>query len=108
MLYHDRRSSFGPDSLALSIVGDRPVGGKIGIRESGPRMPRTMALPSGYSAQDRPHDLAFGVGQPVLAAVVGEGQAGVVEAQEVQDRGVQVVDVDAVDPARRPTASVAP
>jgi len=36
------------------------------------------------------------VGQPKVAAGEAEGEFGVVEAEEVQDRGVQVVDVDAV------------
>ena len=52
------------------------------------------------SSQDRPDDRAGGVGQAVVAAVVGEGQPGVVEAEQVQDRGVQVVDVDADRPRR--------
>ena len=34
----------------------------------------------------------FGVGEPLRAAVVGEIQAGVIEAQLMQDRGVQVGD----------------
>ena len=34
------------------------------------------------------------VGQPLVAAAVAEGQPRVVEAEQVQDRGVQVVDVD--------------
>ena len=42
-------------------------------------------------------DLARRVGQAVVAAVVGEGEPGVVEAEQVEDRGVEVVDVDAVD-----------
>ena len=35
-------------------------------------------------------------GQPLVAAVAEEGQPLVVEAEQVQDRGVQVVDVDLV------------
>ena len=49
------------------------------------------------SGQDRSDDLPGRVGQAIFAAVVGEGQPGVVEAQQVEDRGVEVVDVDAVD-----------
>ena len=41
-------------------------------------------------------DLAVHVGQAVVAALELERQPGVVDAQAVQDRGVQVVDVDAV------------
>ena len=36
------------------------------------------------------------VGQAVVAALELEGQPGVVDAQAVEDRGVQVVDVDRV------------
>src|SRR5688500_1979912 len=36
---------------------------------------------------------AIDVGQPEVAAGVAEGQPLVVEAQQVQDRGVQIVDV---------------
>ena len=36
------------------------------------------------------------VGQPEVAALEAEGQLGVVEAEQVQDRRLQVVDVDAV------------
>ncbi len=41
------------------------------------------------------HDIAVHVGQPVVAAGVAVGEPLVVEAQQVQHRGVQVVDVDA-------------
>ncbi len=50
----------------------------------------------GRSRQDRRDDRAGDVGQAVLAAVVEVGEAGVFEAEEVEDRGVQVVDVHAV------------
>ena len=46
--------------------------------------------------QNRPHDLAADVGQAEVAAGVAEGQPLVVEAQQVQDRRLQVVDVDGV------------
>lgn len=39
----------------------------------------------------------FDVGQPHVAAGVAEREAFVVEAEQVQDRGVPVVDVDFVD-----------
>ena len=41
--------------------------------------------------------VAGGVGQAVVAAVVGEGEPGVVEAEQVEDRRVKVVHVDAID-----------
>ena len=40
------------------------------------------------------HYFAGDVGQAEVAAAEAEGQAFVVDAQAVQDRGVQVVDVD--------------
>ena len=60
------------------------------------------ALPSSVM-RSRPgyrrHDVAVHVGQAVVAALELEGQPRVVDAQAVQDRGVQVVDVDRI--ARR-------
>ena len=48
------------------------------------------------SRQQPLDDLAVHVGQAEVAALEAVGQLGVVEAQQVQDRGVQVVDVDLV------------
>src|SRR5215468_10927327 len=42
------------------------------------------------------NDVAAGLGQAFVAAVVQECQVNVVEAEQVQDGGVQVVDVDGV------------
>ena len=47
--------------------------------------------------QDRPDYLSGHVGQAVAPAVVEVGQPLVVDAQQVQHRGVQVVDGDAID-----------
>ena len=41
--------------------------------------------------------MAVNVGQAVVAAAVAEGQSRVVEAELVQDRGVDVVDRQRVD-----------
>ena len=49
------------------------------------------------SRQYRSHHSPRRVRQPVVAAVVREGQTGVVEAKKMEDRGVQVVDVHAID-----------
>ena len=46
--------------------------------------------------EDFADDLAGDVGQAEVAAAVAEGQALVVEAEEVEDRGVEVVHVDLV------------
>ena len=54
---------------------------------------RPLDIPLGdYLRNDPPVD----VGQPLVAAAVEVGQQRVVEPQQVQDRGVQVVDVDLV------------
>ena len=52
--------------------------------------------------------MAVDVGQPAVDAVVAEGQPGVVDAQQVQDRGVQVVAVGRLDAARQDQASLSP
>ncbi len=46
------------------------------------------------SRQNLLYDVASDVGQPVIAAGVAVGEAFVIEAQEVQHGGVQVVGVD--------------
>ena len=74
-------SNGGPVRLARDRPADRPSG---------------VSLPIG-SGEDRFDDLARHVGQAEVAAVVAVGQLLVVEAEQVQDRGVQVVDADAVD-----------
>src|SRR5688572_30486310 len=43
--------------------------------------------------QDLPHDAAVHVGQAEVAAGVAVGEPLVVQAQKMEDRGVQVVDV---------------
>ena len=48
------------------------------------------------SRQQLLHHVAVHVGQPEVAALEAEGQLRVIEAQQVQDRRLQVVDVDAV------------
>ena len=58
------------------------------------RAGRSRGRPS--TGQDFPHDAAGHVGQPEVAAGVAEGQLLVVKPQQVQDRRVQVVDVDLV------------
>ena len=45
------------------------------------------------SCEDRIHDPAMHIRQSSIDSVVAEGQAVMVDAQEVQDRGVQVVAV---------------
>ncbi len=46
------------------------------------------------SGKDIFHHVAVHVGQPIVAALVLERELRVVDAEQVQDRGLQVVDVD--------------
>jgi len=48
------------------------------------------------SGEDFFDDVAVDVGEAVVAAGVVEGEAFVIEAHEVEDGGVEVVDVDAI------------
>src|SRR5205085_2516461 len=58
----------------------------------------------GRSGEDSFDDVAEVVGEPEVAAVVAVGQLRVIEAQQVQDGRVQVVDVHLV--LRRPGAEL--
>ena len=49
-----------------------------------------------HSRQDRPDDLARVDGQAFVAAVAGEGEAEVVEAELIEDRGVDVMNMNFV------------
>jgi len=62
-------------------------------RRGGGRPPRSGGPLSGEEGGD---DVAVDVGEAEGAALVGEGEALVVEAEEVEEGGVEVVDVDAV------------
>ena len=82
----------------------------LGVVEKGGQAPRAATFRSAKSDAagsqspffNRPlrdqllHHLAVHVGQAEVAAGVAVGELLVVEAQQVQDRGVQVVDVDLV------------
>src|SRR5215469_17347721 len=46
------------------------------------------------SGKDLAHDLAVDVGEAEVAAGIAVGEPGVVEAEQVQDRRMEVVDVD--------------
>jgi hypothetical protein len=58
--------------------------------------PRAGSL--SFSPHDPMHELAMHVGEAVVAALVAEGEAFVIEAEEVEQRGVQVMRVDGVRP----------
>ena len=57
----------------------------------------TVDVPGrGFLGQDLPDHVAVDVGEPARRAVVVVGEPLVVEAEQVEDRGVEVVDVDDV------------
>ena len=56
----------------------------------------SIAVPGRISGQDLLDHRAMHVGQAVVPALEPESQPGVVDAQAMQDRGVQVVDVDRI------------
>src|SRR5262245_58575128 len=76
------RKRVGDKSIHATLMS--ACGGAIG---AGSRM---------YLRQNPLHQFAVHVGQPVVAALEFEREPGVVDAQAVQEGGVQVVDVDAV------------
>jgi len=51
--------------------------------------------------------MAVDVGEPALDAVVVEGEPGVIEAENAEDRGVEVIDRRENSPANGTSASVA-
>ena len=79
---------------ASSSAGILSKGGRVGSS-------RHTRLPSPFVSslldrEDLPDDMAVDVGEAVVAAAVAVGQSLVIEAHQVQDRRVQVVDVDLV------------
>src|ERR1700738_5275441 len=57
--------------------------------------------------QNVPDDVAMDVGQAAVGAVMAEGQAFVIDAQKVQDRGVQIVTIQRLDGAPAPLVAFA-
>ena len=85
-------------------LGGRGRSARIPTSESaGKSGPHGLAAePGGSCARHLGDDVPVDVGQPAVDAVVADGQPLVVDAQQVQDRGVQVV---AVGLARRRPAT---
>ena len=48
------------------------------------------------SCQHSFHDISRHVGEAIVATGMAEGETFVIKAHEVQDRGVEIVDVDGV------------
>src|SRR3954447_20912875 len=76
----------GPPPIVSS-----PQGGHHSSKAGSASPPRLAS-----SGEDRRDDLAVDVGQAHVAAAEAGGEPLVVEAQEVEDRGVEVVDLDLV------------
>jgi len=55
-----------------------------------------VSTPSQRLSKDAFDQVAVDVRQPMVAALIAEGQAAVVDAEQMQHRRVQVVDVDAI------------
>src|SRR6185312_17479357 len=63
---------------------------------SSPIIPSRDAARAASSGQDPPDYLTRHIREPIIPALVLVGQPLVVDAEEMEDRGVEVVDVDAV------------
>ena len=78
----------------LNQARPRHQSGQSGwIGELGPRVPETAI---GMLPEQLGDDVAADVGQPGIAPAEPEGQLGVVDPQQVQDRGLNVVYVNGV------------
>src|SRR5207249_2153427 len=75
------REAFSKTQRALILLTSAPTIREIRVK---------------HSRQDFANDFAGDVGEAEVAAVEAVGETGVVEAEEVQDGGVEVVDVDGV------------
>src|SRR5712691_1674570 len=88
--------SGGLPAFSIFAVGRyRPRHGRDARDTGGPLARRTMGE-TPMLREDVGDYLAGDVGEAEISAGVAEGEALVVEAQEVQDGGVEVVDVDLV------------
>lgn len=84
-------TAFGRVTESLQIQ----IGARRRIRQLQIRNPNSQIL-NNPSRQHTLHQFPMHVGQPVVAALVAECQAGVVDAQQVQHCGVQVMNVNGV------------
>ena len=91
-----RKSLTGSRSGSKRFPRHGHPGGWLSVGRSDRHGPAHLAR----SGEDGLHDLAVDVGQAEIAAGVAVGEPLVVEAEQVQDRGVEVVDADRV--LRRP------
>ena len=48
------------------------------------------------SCKNGSHDIAGNIGESEIAACVAEGPPGMIQAEQMEDRGVEIVDVNAV------------
>src|SRR5207237_1681821 len=85
------RASFDPcSSLACGDAAYYTGAGRAKQKEIKSRQRRTEDCLCQYF----PQDLAVDVGEAAVDAVVADGELGVVNSEQVQDRGVEVVAVD--------------
>ena len=82
-------------SERASSTGQRRFGSSDGTHRDADCKPCQAGKPDvPISRQDRLFDRAVHVGQTMVPPLVLEGQLCVVDAQAMEDRGVQVMDVD--------------
>ena len=86
---HKRHKSFPLHLRRSFTLNDCWIG-------QGQLIPQSPMAPTKCSRQNLPDHLAVHVGQAHVAAAEAVGQPLVVDAQQVQHRGVQVVDLDLV------------
>src|SRR4051812_26802745 len=88
-------ASISPPTFAVPEEMEGRFASRVIARRDGP--PDFARGAGDVSGEDRLDDLARDVGQAEVAALGAVGQPLVIDAHQVQDRGVQVVDADAVD-----------
>ena len=75
-------------------MGDRRTARRTTVAQT--RMPDSQFVSRTRHAMTSRITVPVDVGEPEVAARVAVGEPGVVEAHQVQDRGVEVVDVDGI------------
>src|SRR5205814_8009346 len=87
------RTSANDSSAAATLFASGP---KTSASKAMTALSNFMCFAGAPSGDDVAHHFAVHVGQPEVAAAITVGELFVIEAQEIENGGVQVVDVDAV------------
>src|SRR5271169_1755332 len=86
-------SSLSRTSAPTNRKCSRRLSLNLSVRYPWPRVPYRGPVPSRNNAVDH---IPVYIRQPEIAACVAVGEAGVVQAKQVQDSGMQIVEVDLV------------